>query len=133
MSEYQFSGTVHWSETDASGRFHFSNALLWAENAEHSLCRSIDPDVSISRMPRRSISANFSRPFLAADKYIVNLSIEKLGTSSISYAWIIESLGEVAVEGRHVVVHIDEDGRPAPIPASLRIGLEKYLAARSDR
>lgn len=127
MQYYQLKDTVRWSETDASGRFHFSDALIWAENAEHSLCRIIDPDAPLVRMPRRSVSVTYSRPFFAADGYCVELWVEKLGNSSISYAWIILNGTEPAIEGRHTVVHVDDNGQPASIPVPLRKGLEKYL------
>ncbi|MBH0121927.1 hypothetical protein I0Q12_21390, partial [Rhodococcus sp. CX] len=40
MSVYRSRGVVRFSETDASGRFHYTAALKWAENAEHELYRA---------------------------------------------------------------------------------------------
>ncbi|WP_176591526.1 thioesterase family protein [Sphingobium sp. EM0848] len=103
MSAFLVEGAVRWSEADASGRFHYANALLWA------------------------VSAEYLQPFLAGDAYMVRLWVERLGNSSVTYGWQILS-GEVpAVEGRHSVVHVDATGRAAPISATLRAGLSGYL------
>lgn len=132
MGIFVFDGTVRWSETDASGRFHYSNALLWAENAEHALCREIDAGAPISQMPRRSVSADYHHPFLAGDHYTVRLWVEKLGNSSVTYGWKILNGTTLAVEGRHTAVHINDTGRAQPILETLRKGLSGFLGERGD-
>lgn len=125
MSVHRSRGVVAFSETDASGRFHYTSALKWAENAEHELYRVAG--VPITGFPRRAVSATFERPFVDGDEYVVELRVEKLGTSSISYIWRILGGDAVAVTGAHTVVHLDESGRPAPVPANLRAVLEPLV------
>lgn len=119
-------GTVAWSDTDASGRYHFTAPLRWAENAEHALYRTADPGTLVGGFPRRAVSVAYSRPLQAGDSYTVELSVEKLGRTSISYAWRVLGPGGPCAEGTHTVVHVDETGRPAPVPGLLRAALEKF-------
>jgi acyl-CoA thioesterase FadM len=50
--------------------------------------------------------------------------VERVGTSSITYSWEIRRLdGEVCIRGRHTAVHVDADGRPAPLSQEMRSAL----------
>lgn len=118
MSGHRSRGIVRFSETDASGRFHYTCALKWAEDAEHEIYRSAG--VPVVAFPRRAVSATFERPFVDGDTYTVELEVQRLGTSSIAYAWRILDGELVAVTGSHTVVHVDEAGRPTPVPEVLR-------------
>jgi acyl-CoA thioester hydrolase len=125
MSVHRHRGVVAFHETDASGRYHYTNALKWAENAEHALYRAAGQP--INRFPRRAVHASFERPFADGDAYEVELEVEKLGTTSITYTWKILKAGQVAVTGGHTVVHIDEAGDPSPLPDALRTALKSHL------
>ncbi|MGW5147198.1 acyl-CoA thioesterase [Rhodococcus koreensis] len=126
MSVHRSRGIVRFSETDASGRFHYTSALEWAENAEHELYRAVG--VPIVRFPRRAVNATFESPFVDGDEYVVELKVDRLGNSSISYAWRIVNGDEVAATGSHTVVHLDEGGRPAPVPQAMRAILDTLIA-----
>lgn len=125
MSAHRHSGVTSFSETDASGRFHYTNALEWAENAEHEIYRAVG--ASVTSFPRRAVSATFERPFVDGDEYVVELEVERLGNSSVGYAWRILSGDAAAVTGSHTVVHINEEGRPAPLPEAVRDALRPLL------
>ncbi|GAA4483907.1 thioesterase family protein [Rhodococcus olei] len=127
MSGYRSRGVVTFSETDASGRFHYTAALKWAENAEHEIYRAAG--VPIVRFPRRVVNATFERPFVDGDEYVVELHVEKLGNTSITYGWRILSGDEVAVTGSHTVIHLGESARPAPLPEKLRDTLQRIAPA----
>lgn len=117
-------GTVEWSETDASGWIHFTAPQKWAENAEHQLCRSLDPSISVGAFPRKEIHSTFQRPLRAGQDYRVDIRPERIGLTSITYIWTVVSEDRVCVEGGHTVVHLGLDGRPAALPEALRTGLE---------
>jgi len=53
----------------------------------------------------------------------VTLEVAKVGTTSITYEWQIARGGELAITGRHTVVHVDEDGQGLPIDDALRATL----------
>jgi acyl-CoA thioester hydrolase len=54
------------------------------------------------------------------DEVEVVIRPERLGTTSITWAWQISRDGEACVDGRHTVVHVGADGRPAPLPDEVR-------------
>ncbi len=41
----------------------------------------------------------------------------------LTHAWEIAKDGEIYVDGRHTVVHVNSDGRPAPLPEPVRTAL----------
>ncbi len=126
MSSFRSGGVVRFSETDASGRFHYAAALAWAENTEHEVYRAAG--VPVARFPRRTVSATFDRPLVDGDPYTVELDVHRVGTSSITYGWRIITGDVAAVTGSHTVVHVDEAGRAAPLPPVLRDSLQALTA-----
>lgn len=122
-------GTVAFSDTDASGRYHFTAPLRWAENAEHAFYRAADTGTIVGGLPRRAVSVSYSRPLEAGDEYTVELSAESVGRTSISYFWRVLGPGGPCAEGTHTVVHVDESGRPAPVPDGLRTALAALAAS----
>lgn len=58
------------------------------------------------------------------DEIAVRIRAEKLGRTSITWAWEIVRDGEVCVTGSHVVVSVDAEGRPAELAAAVRTALE---------
>lgn len=117
-------GQVAWSDTDASGRFHYTAAMRWVENAEHDFYRSVDPGFPIGAMPRRVVTATYHRPLAAGDVFRAELEPQRIGSTSISYRWRVLRGEDLCVEGEHTVVHVGADGRPAPLPVELRRALE---------
>ena len=113
-------GVVAWSDTDASGRYHYTAAYRWAENAEHALYRSVDAAIDVGRFPRRATSALYEQPLVAGDPYAVELEVDRVGNTSISYAWTVTGPTGVAARGNHSVVHVDGSGVPTSIPDALR-------------
>ncbi|MGY1821744.1 acyl-CoA thioesterase [Geodermatophilus sp. SYSU D00079] len=125
MSAYRSRGVVRFSETDASGRFHFTSALRWAEDAEHETYRAcgLDP----AGFPRRAVTSSYLSSLRAGDEYVVELEVERVGTSSIAYRWRVLTGDVVCVEGGHTVVHVGGSGHPEPVPDVLRTELEGRL------
>jgi acyl-CoA thioesterase FadM len=113
---------VAWADTDASGRIHFTAAFRWAETAEHALLRrlGLHPPGNADGFPRRHVEATFHKPMCFADEFDLVLAAERIGRTSVTYAWQAVRDGQVCVEGRTVTVHVDRDGTPAPLPAALR-------------
>jgi len=125
-------GVVAWSEADASGRFHFTAPLRWVENAEHAAYRAAVPGIDIGRFPRRAVTADYEQPLAAGDDHTVELAVERLGNSSISYRWRVIGPAGVCVTGSHTVIHVDGTGTPAAVPAPIRAALAS-AAGRATR
>ncbi len=111
---------VAWVDTDAGGRIHFTAAFRFAELAETGLRRSLGLLGDWADYPRRRVEADFHAVLRFEDEIEVRIRPERVGRTSITYAWEIVRDGEVCVDGRHTVVHVDGDGRPAPLPELVR-------------
>jgi acyl-CoA thioester hydrolase len=114
---------VAWVDTDAGGRIHFTAVFRWAEAAETALLRSLGLLVEWADYPRRAVEAEYLAVLRFEDEIEIDLRAEHVGTTSISYGWDIRRDGELCIRGRHTVVHVDRDGRPAPLPEALRRAL----------
>lgn len=115
---------VAWIDTDAGGRIHFTAAFRWAEAAETALIRSLVLLDDWSAYPRRAVEAEYLAVLRFDDEFEVELAPERIGTSSITYGWEIRRPdGEVCIRGRHTAVHVDDDGRPAPLGPEVRRAL----------
>ncbi len=114
---------VAWVDTDAGGRIHFSNAFRWAELAEVGLVRNVLSIEEWADFPRRHVHAEFLKVLRFDDEIEVRLRVDRLGTTSITYAWTISKDGEPHVLGGHTVVHVDAEGRSSPIPDRIRAAL----------
>jgi acyl-CoA thioester hydrolase len=115
---------VAWIDTDAGGRIHFTAAFRWAEAAETALMRSFEHMDNWVNYPRRAVEAEYLAVLRFDDEFEVELGVERVGTTSITYGWEIRRLdGEVCIRGRHTAVHVDAEGRPAPLSPQLRNAL----------
>ena len=117
MAEHREQTRVSWVDTDAGGRIHFTAAFRWAEVAETGLFRKLGllSDARYGHYPRRHVEADYLRVLVFEDELDVHLRVDEVGRTSIRFVWNIHRDGEVAVTGTHTVVHVDDDGRPAPI------------------
>ena len=114
---------VAWVDTDAGGRIHFSNAFRWAEQAETALRRRLGILDGWGDYPRKHAEADFHRVLRFEDEIDVRITPERLGQTSITWRFEITRDGEFCVEGRMVVVHVGDDGRPTPLTAREREAL----------
>ena len=114
---------VAWVDTDAGGRIHFTAVFRWAEAAETALLRSLGLLDEWGDYPRRAVEAEYLAVLRFEDEIEIELRPAHVGTTSISYDWEIRRDGDTCVRGRHTVVHVDRDGRPAPLPEQLRRAL----------
>ena len=114
---------VAWVDTDAGGRIHFSNAFRWAEEAETALRRRLGILEGWGDYPRKRAEAEFHSVLRFEDEIEVRITPEKLGSTSITWRFEIMRDGELCVEGRLVVVHVDDEGRPIPLTDDERSAL----------
>ena len=73
--------------------------------------------------PRKHAEADFHRVLRFEDEIDVRVSPERLGRTSITWRFEITRDGELCVEGRLVVVHVGDDGRPTPLTERERAAL----------
>ena len=114
---------VAWVDTDAGGRIHFTAVFRWAEAAETALMRRLGLLDEWSDYPRRRVEADYLKVLVFEDDVDVRLRVDRVGRTSITYVWEIRRGDELCVEGRHTVVHVDGEGRPAELPDAVRAAL----------
>ncbi|HEX4518307.1 MAG TPA: thioesterase family protein [Gaiellaceae bacterium] len=111
---------VGWIDTDASGRIHFTAVFRWLETAEMQLYEDLGLLEGSIRLPRRHLETDYLLPLTFGDEIDVQLSVERVGRTSINFTWQMLRDGEVAIAGRHTVVQVDDDWRPDPITGEAR-------------
>jgi acyl-CoA thioester hydrolase len=113
---------IEWIDTDAAGIYHWTTVFRLAEAAEAAMHTALGiPNETFGACPRVSVSATFSRSLRFNDPVDVELAVESIGRSSLSYRLAIACEGERAAEGSLTVVFIDRaTGRAAPWPPAIR-------------
>ena len=114
---------VAWVDTDAGGRIHFTAAFRWAEMAETGMRRKLGLLDEWGSYPRRRVEAEFLKVLVFEDEIEVRIRPERLGGTSITWAFEIARDRELCVQGTLVVVHVDDEGRPAPLTDAERAAL----------
>jgi acyl-CoA thioester hydrolase len=116
---------VAWVDTDAGGRIHFTAVFRWAEAAETALMRRLGfLDGTWGDYPRRKVEAEYLQVLRFEDEIETRLRVDKVGRTSITYAWTIAKDGQPYIRGRHTVVHVDAQDRPEPIDDAVRAALD---------
>lgn len=118
---------IEWPDTDASGMYHNTAAFRFVEVAETALLERLGflHDV-YGRHPRAHIEADFLRPLRFRDLVDIELMVERVGRSSLTYTFEMSTGGEVAVRGRVTAVLLTEaGGTPVPWPDEHRQLLER--------
>ena len=123
MIEHTERRRVAWIDTDAGGRIHFTAPFKYAEAAETALRRELGLLADWGDYPRRHVEAEYRSVLRFDDEIDVRIRAERVGTTSITWAWEILRGAELCVEGRLAVVHVDGDGNAAELPAQLRRAL----------
>src|ERR1044072_3465079 len=118
---------LRWADADAAGRLHFPRIFELIEEAESELVRQIGWPMNRTMghdFPRAHIDCRFIRVISLDDPFRLRLAAGKLGRTSIRYDYqVIDGDEELASEGTMTIVVI-KDGRPTPIPETLRAALE---------
>jgi acyl-CoA thioester hydrolase len=95
----------------------------WVEAAETALMRRLVSLEGWASFPRRHVEAEYLKVLVFEDEIEVRLRVERVGSTSLTYAWEIVKDGEIYVRGHHTVVHVDDAGSPAELPKSVRAAL----------
>jgi YbgC/YbaW family acyl-CoA thioester hydrolase len=116
---------VRWVDTDASGRIHYTAAFRYFEIAEWELFRraGISFQGSEFGFPRVEVSATFLTPLYADDEIAVHIRPEKLGHTSVAFAFEVFKDNVRAIAGKVTCVFIGKEQRPVPIPDKVRQAL----------
>ncbi len=101
---------VEFRDTDAAGIVHFSVFFLYMEEAEHELLRSRGlsvlehSDQGTISWPRVSCRCDYRSPLRFEDRVQIDVSIARLGSKSITYAFVFSCEGRSVAEGEVTAV-----------------------------
>jgi acyl-CoA thioester hydrolase len=118
------------SETDALGHINNTHLPVWFENAREPIFRLFTPDLDLTNWPL--ILAHMSVDFIGQiyfEKQVkITTEIAKLGNSSLTIKQSVWQDDCCVAVGLAVMVHFNyETNRSSPIPADVRVQLEKHL------
>jgi YbgC/YbaW family acyl-CoA thioester hydrolase len=127
---------VEFSDTDMAGIVHFSAFFRYMESAEHAFLRSLGLSVFMEwdgepiGFPRVAAACEFRKPVRFEEELTITVAVEKLGRSSVTYAFGFTKAGEEVARGRITAVCCTPpagSGLTArEIPAAVRAKLEAY-------
>jgi len=125
---------VEFGDTDMAGIMHFSNFFRFMEVAETQFLNARGLSVSWVAedgrfgFPRVSVSCDYTRPARFENVLTIGVTVEKVGTKSVSYRFDFTHDGQPIATGRITAVYckaIPPHGLEAlPIPDDLRAKLE---------
>ena len=131
--QHTYQRRVHFADTDAAGVVHFSTILCYAEEAEHDLLASLDiPLLKDGGWPRVSVHCDYLAPLKAMDLVDVSLSIERIGESSLTWAFTINAGDKQVAVGTMTSVRVGREGKVESISPSWRESLTDYELSKES-
>ncbi|MDB2687776.1 acyl-CoA thioesterase [Mariniblastus sp.] len=134
---FKTSRRVEFRDTDTAGIVHFSNFFAYMEQTEHEFLRSIgqplfsEVDGKRCSWPRVATNCNYRSAILFEQMIDIELTIEKLGTTSITYAFQISREGTAVADGSITAVFCELEHGKKPksieIPAEFVAAVQPYL------
>src|SRR5688572_12643735 len=107
---FQTTRRVEFGDTDMAGIVHFANFFRYMEAAETDFLRARGLSVAWDRagerygFPRVSVACDFVKPARFEDVLTIAVTVEKVGTKSVSYRHDFTLAGELVATGRITAV-----------------------------
>lgn len=100
---------VSFSDTDASGRVHFTAILRYVEDAEHAFFASRGMAVIGANhgWPRVHIDCDYRAPLFFGDEVQIRLVVQVVGKSSVKYTFAVKKSDQLCAEGSMVIVRVE--------------------------
>jgi acyl-CoA thioester hydrolase len=131
---FQTTRRVEFGDTDMAGIVHFANFFRYMEAAETDFLRARGLSVAFERtgqrygFPRVSVACDFVKPARFEDVLTIAVTVEKIGTKSVSYRHDFTLAGEPVATGRITAVLCRKgpngELESADIPPDVRAALE---------
>ena len=125
---------VEFADTDMAGIMHFSNFFRFMESAETAFLRDRGLSVAWEEggrrygFPRVSAACDYAAPARFGDELTIAVTVEKVGTKSVTYRYDFARGGVPVAVGRMTAVYCRKGGvgeiEPLDIPPDLRAKLE---------
>lgn len=117
---------LQWMDTDAADRWHHAVLIRWAEEGEAELHRAIGVvDETFGATPRVALSLDYTAAVRFDDEVDITFRVERVGTTSVTYAFEASLVDGPRVGGGEVVTVFTGPGMATtPWPDHLRAALE---------
>lgn len=116
---------VDWQDTDAAGHYHHSTVIRWVEAAESALYEQLGCLSLFGVIPRIKYDVEYRDRLWHNDHVRIELSVARIGTSSLTYNFRVDRGEKIAASGTLTVVHTDgAKGGSVPWPEHIRTGFE---------
>lgn len=115
---------VEFSDTDMAGIMHFSAFFRYMEAAEHELLRSLgfsvytELDGDVVSFPRVAATCEFHSPARCEDVLDIDVTVTRVGTKSVTYAFQFTQQGRDVATGQmtSVCCRVPHGEAPISIP-----------------
>ena len=97
----------------------FEEALKWPFESFHIT----------GGVPTVTIATKFTAPSRHGDKLILSLEILRIGRTSFGYLMAAHCSDEQRFSTEAILVHTNKEGKPQPIPETVRLHLKKFIKA----
>jgi acyl-CoA thioester hydrolase len=128
---FRFETRIRFIDTDASGRIHYTAMFRYFESAEIEFLRTLGISYDANRdynFPRVHVECDFMRIVGHDDLITIEVSLTKLGRSSIRFEFRTLMADELAAKGAVVIVCMDRTThRSISIPNDVRSKLAAGL------
>ena len=134
MTTFKTQRMVEFRDTDAAGILHFTSMFAYMESVEHEYLRSLGMSVKMDHehngtlsWPRVAAQCDYQGPVKFEDLLDIELSIERMGSKSVTYLFDIRCKGRAVAEGKltSVCCRMTHDGPVGiEIPQDIRDRLE---------
>ncbi len=130
---FSWPARIRFSDTDASGRIHYSSLFRHFEAAEEEFLRSFGAEYAqIGRAdcawPRVHAECDISGPLRHDDAVETEVSVDRVGNSSFTLAYRMRNTGVECATGRVVIVCMDvATQKSRPIPEALAAALRNRI------
>lgn len=123
---YETKVALRWSDMDALGHINNSEYLRYFEQARIEFFADADVPRECGLLVARH-EIDYRRPMpYRREPVSLPTWIDKIGTTSFTFGHEVSADGVVYARARTVIVCIDDDQRPTPVPVALRKHLEQY-------
>jgi acyl-CoA thioester hydrolase len=134
MPSFQTTRRVEFGDTDMAGIVHFANFFRYMEAAETDFLRTLGFSVAWTQdgrrvgFPRVSAACDYTKPAVFGDLLTVAVSVEKVGSKSVTYRFDFSRGADAIATGRitSVFCHKGDDGsmKSVELPPEIRAKLE---------
>ena len=130
MAPFLWQSRIRFSDTDASGRIHYTALFRHFEAAEFEFMRSIGVPYMIAlreeSYPRVHVECDYLAALECDDVIETAVTVERIGRTSYTLAFVATKDGAVAGKGKIAVVCMDRGTkRPKPLPPQLNKALQE--------